>query len=53
VCPAAAIVRSKDDDVDSLFAPAGTKSYRMPREYRVIAEMLELKGQKGENQEEK
>ena len=53
VCPEAAIVRSKEDDVDSLFTPAGTKTYRMPREYRVIAEMLELKGEMAKNQEEK
>ena len=43
VCPERAILRSHDDDVESMFSPALGKSYRSPREYRVMSEMLEAK----------
>ena len=43
VCPERVIVRSRDDDVESMFLPALEKSYRSPREYRVMSEMLEAK----------
>lgn len=43
VCPERAIVRSQESDVPTLFEPAESKTYRLPREYRVLTEMLELK----------
>lgn len=41
ICPASAVISSADDDIESMFAPALDKAYRLPREYRVLTEMLE------------
>lgn len=43
VCPERAILRSHVDDVESMFSPALEKSYRSPREYRVMSELLEAR----------
>lgn len=50
VCPEQAITRSSADEIESMFAPAHEKTYRSPREYRVMSEMLEVKStlRKGE-----
>lgn len=45
ICPERAILRSQEQDVASLFSPAEDKAYRMPQEYRVLSEMLEIKAQ--------
>jgi ring-1,2-phenylacetyl-CoA epoxidase subunit PaaB len=45
ICPERAILRSEEQDVTSLFSPAEDKAYRMPQEYRVLSEMLEVKAQ--------
>ncbi len=43
VCPADAVTASSDDDIDSMFAPALDKRYRMPNQYRTVTQMLEVK----------
>lgn len=43
VFPARAVTGSEDDDIESMFAPAETKSYRMPQEYRTVAMMRQIK----------
>jgi ring-1,2-phenylacetyl-CoA epoxidase subunit PaaB len=43
VCPSRAITRSTADDVDSLFAPALTKTYRQPNEYHTVTAMRKAK----------
>lgn len=43
VCPEIAVVKSKDQDIDSMFAIADDKSYRMPKEYRLLSRMMQLK----------
>lgn len=43
ICPERAILRSGDDDVDSMFTPAEDKHYRLPRDYRVVTQMMEVK----------
>ncbi|MEW5988823.1 MAG: phenylacetic acid degradation protein [Chloroflexota bacterium] len=43
VCPARAIFRSETADVESMFAPAHDKTFRMPNEYRVVAQMYEIR----------
>jgi ring-1,2-phenylacetyl-CoA epoxidase subunit PaaB len=50
VCPERAIVRSREADVASMFAPAAGKAYRMPQDYRVAREMMAVK--LGRRQEE-
>lgn len=37
------IIKSKEQDVSSHYAPAGDKQYRMPQDYRVLTEMLEYR----------
>jgi ring-1,2-phenylacetyl-CoA epoxidase subunit PaaB len=51
VFPERAVVRSEPVDVDSMFAPADDKSYRLPREYRVLTEMLEIKRESDDDDE--
>jgi ring-1,2-phenylacetyl-CoA epoxidase subunit PaaB len=43
VCPAAAVVASDEDDIESMFAPANDKIYRMPNQYRTITQMMEVR----------
>lgn len=43
ICPVQAIMRSKEEDIDSMFRPAMDKKYRMPQSYRVLREMMEVK----------
>ena len=43
VCPEGLVLRSSDEDVEAMFAPAGDKAYRMPQHYRVLQQMLEVK----------
>lgn len=42
-CPVEAIVRSRDEDADSLFNPANDKRFRMPNEYRTVFKMQKIK----------
>ena len=43
VCPAQAIHRSQDADIDSFFAPAKDKIYRMPNQYHTVFTMQKIK----------
>jgi len=43
VCPEEAVVRSSNEDIESMFTQAHSKKYRMPQEYRLTLEMMELK----------
>lgn len=43
VCPANAVVASDEDDIESMFAPAHDKKYRMPNQYRTITQMMEVR----------
>jgi ring-1,2-phenylacetyl-CoA epoxidase subunit PaaB len=43
VCPASAVAASDEDDIESMFAPAHDKAYRMPNQYRTITQMMEAK----------
>ncbi len=43
VCPETAIERSRDTDVSSMFAPAESKTYRRPQEYRTVSMIHDLK----------
>jgi len=43
VFPEGVVLRSSDEDVEAMFAPAGDKVYRMPQHYRVLRQMLEAK----------
>jgi ring-1,2-phenylacetyl-CoA epoxidase subunit PaaB len=45
VCPERLIVRTSEQDVESLFMPAHTKTYRHPQAYRTYTEMKELKNE--------
>jgi phenylacetate-CoA oxygenase PaaH subunit len=45
ICPEQAIVRSRDEDIDSMFRPALDKKYRMPQSYQVLREMMEIKSE--------
>lgn len=43
VCPASAVASTNDDDIESMFAPAHDKAYRMPNQYRTITQMMEVR----------
>ncbi|MDX1615847.1 MAG: hypothetical protein R3300_16150 [Candidatus Promineifilaceae bacterium] len=43
VFPVTAVVSSRTEDVESMFAPAEDKDYRMPQQYRVFSEMMALR----------
>jgi ring-1,2-phenylacetyl-CoA epoxidase subunit PaaB len=43
VCPASAVAATDDDDIESMFAPAHDKAYRMPNQYRTITKMMEVR----------
>jgi phenylacetate-CoA oxygenase PaaH subunit len=43
VCPEIAVYKSTYDDIDSMFSQAHDKKYRMPQDYRLTLEMMELK----------
>ncbi|MFZ0549146.1 MAG: hypothetical protein WAM60_27105 [Candidatus Promineifilaceae bacterium] len=43
VCPANAVAATDDDDIESMFAPALDKAYRMPNQYRTITQMMEVR----------
>jgi ring-1,2-phenylacetyl-CoA epoxidase subunit PaaB len=43
VCPERAITRSEEDDIESMFAPAKDKIYRMPNQYRTVIAMQKIK----------
>lgn len=43
ICPANAITRSEPDDVDSLFAPALSKHYKHPYDYKTFTTMRKAK----------
>jgi ring-1,2-phenylacetyl-CoA epoxidase subunit PaaB len=46
VCPARAVVRTSEEDVESLFMPAQSKGYRQPQAYRTYTQMKELKNER-------
>lgn len=48
VCPEQAIYRSDESDSASMFEPADSKTYRLPREYRVISKMIEIRSDQPE-----
>ena len=37
------MVRSREEDIASMFEPAAGKAYRMPQDYRVAREMMAVK----------
>lgn len=43
VCPASAVAATDEDDIESMFAPAHDKAYRMPNQYRTITQMMEVR----------
>ena len=43
VCPEEAVTVSDKQDIESMFAQAHEKSYRMPKEYRLLSKMMQLK----------
>lgn len=43
VCPENAILQSQESDAPTMFDPAGSKTYRHPREYKVVKAMHEVK----------
>lgn len=43
VCPEETVTVSDEQDIESMFAQAHDKSYRMPKEYRLLSEMMQLK----------
>lgn len=43
VCPAGAVATTDDDDIESMFAPALDKAYRMPNQYRTITQMMDVR----------
>lgn len=43
VCPDRAIVKSGEDDIENMFEQAHDKTYRMPKNYRLVSEMMQLK----------
>ncbi len=51
IVPESEIYRSEEDDLESMFGPALNKDYRMPREYRVLSEMLEAKSRREEDRQ--
>ena len=50
IVPADAIVRSDDDDIESMFAPAQDKDYRMPHQYRTRTLMREAIREAGDDE---
>ena len=43
VCAAKDVAATNDDDIESMFAPALDKAYRMPNQYRTITQMMEVR----------
>jgi ring-1,2-phenylacetyl-CoA epoxidase subunit PaaB len=43
VCPARAIHRTEEDDIATMFTPAGEKLYRLPNQYRTVFTMQKIK----------
>lgn len=43
ICPASAITRSNDDDVESMFAPALSKPYKHPAHYKTFTAIRQAK----------
>lgn len=52
ILPKRAVFESSDGDVDSLFTQAQYKKYRMPQEYRLTLEMIEIKRGDGDDDEQ-
>ena len=50
VCPERALVRSQEEDIDSMFAPAEQKTYRLPREYHTLTMIREAKARKSQRE---
>jgi ring-1,2-phenylacetyl-CoA epoxidase subunit PaaB len=46
VCPERAVVQTSEEDVESLFMPAHSKTYRQPQAYRTYSQMKELKDER-------
>ena len=45
VCPADAITRSSEEDIDSMFIPARNKPYKHPQAYRTVTAMRKIKAE--------
>jgi len=43
VCPESALTQSDEEDIESMFAPAKEKKYRMPNQYRTVVAMQTIK----------
>ncbi len=43
ICPERTVYKSTNDDIESMFSQAHDKKYRMPQDYRLTLEMMELK----------
>jgi ring-1,2-phenylacetyl-CoA epoxidase subunit PaaB len=50
VCPERAITRSDPADIESWFAPANDKRYRLPNQYRTVLSMRQIKRRGSESQ---
>jgi ring-1,2-phenylacetyl-CoA epoxidase subunit PaaB len=50
VCPDRHIIRSEQSDIDSWFAPALDKDYRLPNQYRTVFTMRQIKRRGTENE---
>ncbi len=48
ICPLYAITRTQENDIESMFAPAHDKLYRLPNQYRTVAAMRKIKRESGE-----
>jgi ring-1,2-phenylacetyl-CoA epoxidase subunit PaaB len=42
VCPARLIIRSLEEEAESMFGPAHDKRYREPKDYHVMTEMMDV-----------
>lgn len=49
VCPEKAITRSSEQDVESMFAPARDKGYRLPNQYRTVSAMQKVRRRKNKD----
>ena len=49
VCPAAAVTRSAEADVEPMFVPAESKPYRHPQFYKVMTQLRDIKSRTGES----
>jgi ring-1,2-phenylacetyl-CoA epoxidase subunit PaaB len=51
VCPESAIIESLESDAEIMFDPAESKTYRHPREYKVVSAMQDVKKDRRSNRD--